>query len=572
MNEQLPPIDPSIREHLTRRSSGRLPDGLVVDILTALDSAPDRRSIWPVPRLAVVGLSLAIVAVLVATIAFSASRPGPAATTPSLNGYPGERALTTAELSALMAGPALPVNTALVASVTIDVRTDVCPMNRYQTQGVVEGMRSQVCVMTSDVAVQPFTLTGTFAFRYLAPGYLGLLGQITLASSSTLAFKVVNDWPLAGKTFLVDGWFYGTDLSKTLFSAGGVPLACPLNTPRPVGDPLNPNGQLMCEIDWLSDDANVEPSTLPDGSHVAPTHSRLVEAAGMATIDSVATGTPVHGVFVVRGMTAPCPNASQQDPFGCWSGLVLAKLANITVPEPNSSSLPATPTPTLGLPATPIVEPSGTLASAAAGLLGPGNRPLTEAEFSALWAADRAHLAGRVAIVEGPVPTGFECSTMLPPCEVTILDGLRTHEGNWVVRVGTYGQLDVMGEISISYPQNTFVFKLGDAITAWNNQTQSGLMIVDAWLDWENGCDAPTDPSYGTAGCSSSLLTAENLNWMHMRSLLPPNAVVAWVQADAYRQFGSSDLGSGAVHGLYLVSVISGAAPTILARLEPATP
>jgi hypothetical protein len=569
MSEQLPSIDSDLREQLARRSAGKLPDGLVVEILTALDSAPDRRSIWRVPRLAVVGLSLAIVAVLVATIAFSASRPGPAATTPSLNGYPGERALTTAELSALMAGPALPVNTALVASVTIDIRNDVCPMNRYPTIGVIEGTSAQVCVMTADAAVQPMTLTGTFAFRYLAPGYLGMLGQITPAASSKLAFKVADEWPLAGKTFLVEGWFYQTDLGKTTFSRGGIQSACPLNTPRPVGDPLNPNGQLMCEIDWLSDDANVAPSTLPDGSHVAPTHSRLVEAAGMATIDSVATGTPVHGVFVVRGMTAPCPNASQQDPFGCWSGLVLAKLADITLPEPNSSSLP--PTPTVGLPATPIVEPSGTLASATAGLLGPDNRPLTEAEFSALWAADRAHLAGRVAIVEGPVPTGFECSTMLPPCEVTILDGLRTHEGNWVVQVGTYGQLDVMGEISVSYPQNTFVFKLGDAITAWNNQAQTDFMIVDAWLDWENGCDAPP-VAYGTGGCGSSILTAEKLSWMHMAALIPPGAVVTWVQTDAYRQFGSSDLGSGAVHGLYLVRVVAGAAPTILARLEPATP
>lgn len=57
-----------------------------------------------------------------------------------------------------------------------------------------------------------------------------------------------------------------------------------------------------------------------------------------------------------------------------------------------------------------------------------------------------------------------------------------------------------------------------------------------------------------------------------MASLLPPNAVVTWVQSDAYRQFGSANLGSGAIHGLYLVKVVPGSAPTALARFEPAAP
>ena len=55
-----------------------------------------------------------------------------------------------------------------------------------------------------------------------------------------------------------------------------------------------------------------------------------------------------------------------------------------------------------------------------------------------------------------------------------------------------------------------------------------------------------------------------------MASLLPPNAVVTWVQSDAYRQFGSPDLSSGAIHGLYLVGVVPGETPTILVRLERA--
>ena len=138
MNEQILPIEPSIREQLTRRSAGRLPYGMAADVFRALDEAPEWRAFWRSPRLAVAGLSLAVVAVLVATIAFTATRPAPAASPSGSNNYPTERAMTTAELAALIAGPALPVNIALVASVTIDVRNDVCPMNRYQTQGVVE--------------------------------------------------------------------------------------------------------------------------------------------------------------------------------------------------------------------------------------------------------------------------------------------------------------------------------------------------------------------------------------------------------------------------------------------------
>jgi hypothetical protein len=99
----------------------------------------------------------------------------------------------------------------------------------------------------------------------------------------------------------------------------------------------------------------------------------------------------------------------------------------------------------------------------------------------------------------------------------------------------------------------------------------ANLMIVDARLDWENGCDTPTDPSYGSGGCGTSILTAEKLIWMHIAALLPPKAVVSWVQNGAYRIFGSQNLASEGVRGLYLAQALPGATPTILARLEPTT-
>jgi hypothetical protein len=378
MSEQLPPIDSDLREHLARRSAGRLPGELAAEVFTALDSAPIRRPIWRVPRLAVAGLSLALVAVLVAAIAFSAVRTPPAASAPSLAGYPTERALTTAELSSLMAGPALSVNTALVASVTIDVRNDVCPMNRYQTQGLVEGMGSQVCVMTADVAVQPTTLTGTFAFRYLAPGYLGLVGRITPASSSTLAFKVADSWPETGTTFLVEGWL------------GAEGLVYPCASLVTAGDVLSPNGEDCPNDNWLSDDPSaplidtsvaVGPQSTGDATKLYG-NARIVEAGGMRQIDSIDHGTPVYGVYVVRSVTEQCPNASPQDSRGCGAWRVLAKLADITLPAPNPSA--ASDAPTTAPPATPIVSPSAGVDVVPTGY--PVDRALTTAELAAVMA------------------------------------------------------------------------------------------------------------------------------------------------------------------------------------------
>src|ERR1035437_7042323 len=369
--DQLPPVDPTIREQLARRSAGRLPDGLAVDVFAALDSRPPRRTIWRFPRLAVASISVDLIAILAVTIAFSGTHTAPAA---SLAGYPAERALTTAELASLMAGPALPLNAALVASVTIDVRTDVCPMNRYQTQGVVEGMGSQVCVMTADVAVQPMTLTGTFAMRYLAPGYLLLVGALTPASTSGLAFRVADDWPLAGKTFLTQGWLYYTGLT------GNDPSACSQASP-------DANGTYSCTISWMSDSPNAtavhDANGLPGPPNGVPARS-VGMTPDVAEMDQITSGR-ASGIFVVATVTEQCPNASPRNILGCTSWHVLAKVADISMPAPNRSA--ASDAPTTVPPATPIASPSAGIAVAPTGLIGPNSRALTPAELSALIAA-----------------------------------------------------------------------------------------------------------------------------------------------------------------------------------------
>ena len=819
MNDQLPPIDADLREQLARRSAGGLPVGLASEVFTALDSAPVMRPIWRVPRLAVAGVSLALVVVMVAAIALSVVHTAPAASPISPAGYPAERALTAAELASLMAGPALPVNTALVASVAIEVHNDVCPMNRYPTVGVIAGIGSQVCVVgdaTLAAEISNTTMSGTYAFRYLAPGVLGLLGQITPASSR-LAFKVTDEWPLPSAIFLVQGWLGADKLAESCF-------LWPASD-----DVLGPAGNNCPFEDWLGDEATAPGISNDYVSHQgspSPSYdllslrgnARHVGAGGMRTIDSIDSQTPVRGTFVVSGANGPCPGAAPQENRGCTTWLVLAKLADITLPAPNaslphgspaataSSAPPATPVigsypndrplttaelgramvaglpagqvvvvqasfaqtngcssvsryapigmlaglsgdicvvgigdgianhmpadtsgvfafrvldgRTLGFMATidppganrttfqaneswppgqtilvsgwlvagsrvyhcgnmgaltpepldpggvpcgdywispqhvtspvataapgsgfrqialpdfpeigggllpqadsaavylvrdenrcqsgavatdssvnttwdklcgwqimaridPVMVPAGTSATPAppptpagssalqpTGLIGPGNRALAVAELTSLVSADPAGLVGSAAIVEGPVPLGtcqkLESSILCPDPQSSM-----TADGTFAIRVGIGRQLSLIGQGLIEVRPDGIVWTLPQVIAA----KSSGLFVVDAWLDWEDGCDAPSDPPYGTGGCGSSLLTAEKLDWMHMASLLPPNAVVTWVQSDGYRQFGSHALSSGAIHGVYLVGVVPGATPTIIARLEPA--
>jgi hypothetical protein len=507
-------------------------------------------------------MGLALVAILAVAIALPASRNGPAASP----AYPADRALTTAELASLMAGPAPAVNAALAVSTTIDVRNDVCPMNRYPTVGTIHGIEPRVCVMGATLAAQlpgP-TATGVFAFRYLGPGYLGLLGEITPAPGSKVAFSVADDWPLFGRTFLVEGWL------------GAIAISCPTYIATTGGDPLDPDGADQCEFNWLTDDPELGASVVPGGPPAVPGGGRNVEAGGMRLIDDIPGQTPVHGVFVVRSVTEQCAGASPQSNVGCTAWRVLARIADLPMPLPRPASPSPSPTPTerTAPPATPVAPTPGPLDSAPVGLLGSGDRPLTEGEFATLWAADPAHLADRIVIVKGPVPTGFECwaagaadaVTPAPACHIGVLDGFIAQEGYWAVRVGSDGSLTIIGEISI--PTSGFVFPLEEALTKMDPDATNQFFIVDAWLDWEPSlaCDTPPYPTDSLCGAGAvwSVLTSAPLAqqpWGYpFESPLPSG--VSWFDAGlgAYQVFGSSDLNARPIHGLYLLkgTVIQG--------------
>ena len=501
----------------------------------------------------------------------------PAATGPAtpIGEYPAGRALTTAELAALMAGPALPVNTAVVASVTIEAKTDVCPMNRFPTVGVVQGMGAQVCVMGAGVSAYMTTSseTGIFAFRYLAPGYLGLLGQITPASASRIAFAVTDAWPAGRQTFLVSGWL------------GAVETTASCLEPNP-GDVLYPNAGDCPYFDWLGDQAKapgVEADFTENLNSPNPSYdpgslrgdARHVGAGGMRVFDAIDPKAPVFGVYVVQADTSACPNPTAADVSGCATWLVLARIADAPGPEPSPAmptSIP-TPTPTATPTATPFVLPAFPIGAAPIGLIAPDNLPLTEGVFATLWAADPAHLAGRVVIVKGPVPTGFICwdagaaDASAPPgtCHVATQNGVIGADGHyWVVQVGTGGKLSVLGELST--PQNSFVFTL-EQLNGASALKKGDLALVGGWLVehvltcGDYGSTLP--PGCGPFSEIASMAT-DNSPWS------------IGLQLGAYQHItgtaGDWTIEGPPVHGLFLVRVTNADIGTVLAQLEPVAP
>ena len=498
MNDQLPPIDPEIRDQLTRRSAGRPPQDLHAAIATALDVAPAPRVrfrwphvAWRTPRFAGAGIGLAVVLVLAIAIAGPALHTAAPAPFP---GYPAERALTTAELASILAGPELTPNTPVVASVTIDSRQDVCPMNSRMTFGVIRGIDPQVCVVgaLSPGADNP-NGPGTFAFRILSRGVvmltdtapsdiLGLLGEITPASSSRLAFRVADEWPLAGKTFLVEGWL------------GQVKLGIYCLPAQSGGDVLAPNGSSCGNSDWLSDDSTAPSIEAEYGSgSTTPTPSpdplslrgnaRHVEAGGMRLIDSIDPSAPVHGTFVVRSVTEGCPGDPPTSSRGCPAWRVLAKVADVSGPIPTATPT-AIPSPTSTAPAVPVWDPSQQALTTAelgqtldSGKLAQYQIVVADARINpaptgACAAADTLNVGGFGMAIAGVV-AGLD-----PPACVYTDENDRipaTTGGLVLSSIGTR-QLGYMG--SLTAAPGTLAFK---AAEDWPKD----FFLVDAWLDFE---------------------------------------------------------------------------------------
>ena len=366
MNEQRLPIDIELSGQLARRASGKMPDGLVADVMQAVDAAQERPNAWHLPRIgtrspqfALSAVSGIFASILIAVLVIAPFMQWQAAG----SAYPAERALSTAELANLMSGTALATNTAIVASATIDADPNACPMDRYRTLGVVEAMGSQVCVMEAGTytGLTGSKSSGVWAFRYLAPGILGLLGQVSPASGAKLAYGATDQWPLAGKVFLVDGWL-GSD---------GLCEIGKWVDPEP-GDVLNPTGPETCAQSWISDKSS--PNAFKNAAiyHSPPvaTPSAVSGSAASTGGDTVAQvedlywvgagGTryyddvpgkynpPVHGTWAVKSSVGPCPNDPPTSSRGCGFWLVLARVTDLLT-EPAPTAFVPTPSPTVAI-------------------------------------------------------------------------------------------------------------------------------------------------------------------------------------------------------------------------------
>jgi hypothetical protein len=427
-------------------------------------------------------------------------------------GYPVDRALTTAELAAVMAGPALAVNTTLVAAVTIDsseAGTPGCVMNDYPTIGAVRGMRTLVCVFGGGPT--PARIPGIFAFRYLGPGALDLLGQITPASSSRPVFGVTGwPWSLNGwDTFLVGGYL--------IREPSGWRIADTLNGPTP-----STNTFQSVQVD---------------------------AAAGIDSMDP-----SQYGVFVVTAVTVSFPASSMEPPGDGIAFHVVAKVADISVPGAAASTSPSPRENPAGPPATP-------LAPALTGVIGTSNQPLTVDELETLMVEQPDHLAGRIVIVEAPIPTQISCQSDANGGGCAVNTKPLAQTGIWAVSIGTEGALRLVGQITTPMAGG-YVFTL-DAVNASASLKAGDLVVVDGWLvEHVVTCDFGATPLPSACGPFSEIASMATDN----------SPASLGVQQGAYQEStgarGDWTIEGPPVRGLYLVRLENTNGGTLLSKIE----
>ncbi len=410
---ELPPFEPDLRKQLSRRASGRLPDDLLAGVRARLETAPDRPDRRPRNLSLAYGLAAAALVVLLSVglvLPLALYRPNAA----PVSGYPGVRALTTAELSKAVAS-GYAINTPLVAQVTIDPAIRPCSWNRYPDMGGIQGTDGQICVLGYEMSFRfEEKRSGVFAFRLLAPGVVGLIGELD-PGPSQLAHRVSDEWPTDGSAFLVEGHL------------GGTPLPCAAASAE-VGDVLKPAGMEECLWSWLSEDGSAAPT---DGLGVNAAGSpfvdpsfdllavrgkaRHVEAGGARQIDGIPNATTA-GFFVVEPVGGPCLGASPISSVGCFAWRVLARV------------------PPLSMPAVPSPSPSGPE------IWDPGSRPL---DYTNLPRAMSVSAPGQLLVAEIGIKPAPDCQVPFdsamyqvlgrvqgpaePICVVGLADGLAWH-------------------------------------------------------------------------------------------------------------------------------------------------
>jgi hypothetical protein len=233
------------------------------------------------------------------------------------------RYLTNAELASKVAQGQFETNEVILAQTTITVDQTVCPMNSFPTSGFISGSQPQICVMNGGIgqALSGKQAQGNFAFRYLGPNTLGLIGQITPGSAADLSFAPGDNWPPTGQVFIAKGWLGSLNAGPLchLDMNMGVDFlptdsTCPVNNwlsaqelpPLPTTTPMGRMG----EADQLQ---------LQSGYH-------LVEADGARLLDNLPYLEPLYGFYLVCAMAGPCPGDPLSSSRTCSFWRVLGKV------------------------------------------------------------------------------------------------------------------------------------------------------------------------------------------------------------------------------------------------------
>jgi hypothetical protein len=286
---------------------------------------------------------------------------------------------------------------------------------------------------------------GTWAVRIQSDGLFGIMGEVKKGSDGRLVAPLSEAAAdTQGYFWVVDAWLHAE--------------ACSAAAPSP-------------------EDGSC---TTVEAPHLSPDeagYSAWKVTVQNGAYDAFIGGTdrsPVHGIYLLS------PN------------LLLARFAPEGFQPGASASPPATPIPSPTPPATAYL-----------GLIGEGGRPLTQAEFSDAWVVDPTHLAGRVAVVKGPVPGGFFCwgagqaDASTPPgtCRLGVLDSQIAPEGYWAVRVEADGLFELLGEIRMN--GSSFAFTV-DQVIANESLGPDDLLIVQGTArPWRlDPCDVPGPCTY----------------------------------------------------------------------------
>jgi len=535
MNNQQAPVDSELRLQLARRSAGRLPLGLLADVTDALDAVPVSaaglprpRTSWRAPGLVAAGLGAAFVAVLLVAIALPAFRGGPAATPPTPT--PGtstttEPAVTPTGLPIAPTGLIGPGNKAL----TPEQLTALIAADPNHLAGRYTIDERVTCDGIDCSGFPPKVVADTIQ----PDGTIGLVGPVNVRPDGGIVWtyqQVVDALPTQGGTYIVDAWIGGATCCEEPTVAG-------TGSPQP-----------DYESSWLGFTAN-------GGIGVAQPGAYHKYGGG-----TVGGGPAIHGLFLFEWM-----------PGGkCGTGLDTGTADTCT---PHAEILARLETAVLPSSSTPAAKPTGPAGPSPLGLLGSGNRPLTQVEFASIWAADPAHLAGRIAIVTGPVPAGFECSSPgaadaalpSPGCNVVILEGTIAADGHyWAVRVESDSKLTVLGRIAMP-KTNEFLFKLDELNTTTTLKT-GDLVMVEGWLlDSMPTCNTDRTPLPSACGPYTRIESTASDN--------SPAGI--GVQQGGYTQItgtaGDVVAEGPPVYGLFLVQVTNPDVGTVLARLEVST-